>query len=41
MHNKAEFNKIFFKVDGNENWVARKIKMVIREIQFYLWVDNV
>lgn len=40
MHNKAEFNKIFLEVDDNENWMAVKIIMVIKEIQFYLRVDN-
>lgn len=40
MHNKAELNKIFLEVDNNENWMAQKIKMVIKEIQFYLWVGN-
>lgn len=40
MHNKAEFNKTFLEVDDNENWMALKIIMVIKEIQFYLWVDH-
>lgn len=34
MHNKAEFNNIFLEVDDNENWMALKIIMVIKEIQF-------
>lgn len=41
VHNKAEFNKIFSEVSGNENQMALKIKMVIQEIHCYLWVDSV
>lgn len=40
MHNKAEFGKIFLEVDDNENWMALKIKIIIKEIQFYLWVGS-